>query len=105
MTGRTVTAVTTTPLDPEPSPPADATHVSDGELWDDQGVFRYYSTDCGHGVALRGFQSFDGTDRQKWITGPGRLAGSPRRLRQHIIQTINQTTPAHFGRGTDLVRQ
>ena len=61
MTGRTVTAVTTTPLDPEPQPPADATHVSDWELYDDQGVFRYHSTDCGHGVALSGVQSFDGT--------------------------------------------
>ena len=68
MTGRTVTAVTTTPLDSEPQPPADATHVSDWELYDDQGVFRYHSTDCGHGVALSGFRSFDGTDRQKWIT-------------------------------------
>jgi len=68
VTGRTVTAVTTTPLDSEPQPPADATHVSDWELYDDQGVFRYHSTDCGHGVALSGFQSFDGTDRQKWIT-------------------------------------
>jgi len=52
MTGRNLTAMTTTPLDPEPSPPADATHVSDWELWNDQDVFRYYSTDCGHGVAL-----------------------------------------------------
>jgi hypothetical protein len=58
--------MTTTPLDPEPAQPTDATEVFD---WDGDGeaVVRFFVGTERQGVRVSGLQGFDGSVR-RWIS-------------------------------------